>query len=41
MLNQWESMPKYFITSSQDKRGRKEMLDYIGQLNEMVKDKIK
>ncbi len=41
MLNRWESMPKYFITSSQDKRGRKEMLDYIGQLNEMVKDKIK
>ncbi len=41
MLTRWESMPKYFITSSQDKRGRKEMLEYIGQLNKMVKDKIK
>ncbi len=40
MLQRWESMPKYFVTSAEDKRGRKEMLDYIEQLNELVKDKI-
>jgi GTP-binding protein len=41
MLERWESMPKIFKTSAVTGTGRKEMLDYIAQLNEMIKDKIK
>jgi len=38
MLEEWEVMPSYFISSSEDKRGREEILDYIEQLNkELVK----
>jgi len=33
LLEEWESMPPYFVTSSEDRRGRKEVLDYIHQLN--------
>ncbi len=40
MLERWESMPKVFRTSAVTKTGRKEILDYIEQLNEMVKGKI-
>ena len=37
MLEQWEVMPSYFVSSSEDKRGKEEILDYIDQLNkEMV-----
>ena len=31
MLKTWESLPETFITSSEDKRGRKEILDYISE----------
>jgi len=33
MLEQWEVMPSYFVSSSEDKRGKEEILDYIDQLN--------
>ncbi len=41
MLKTWSSMPPYFVTSSVSKTGRKAILDYIEQLNELVRDKIK
>jgi len=36
MLEQWEVMPTHFITSSEDKRGKEEILDYIEQLNKDI-----
>lgn len=33
MLEFWETMPSYFITSSVDKTGKKEVLDYIDSIN--------
>lgn len=33
MLETWEEMPPYFITSSDSKQGRDEVLDYIEQIN--------
>lgn len=33
---QWEELPPYFITSSENKTGRKEILDYIEQINKEV-----
>lgn len=33
MLEQWEELPPVFMTSSEDKRGRDQLLDYIEQLN--------
>jgi len=32
LLDEWEELPPVFRTSSVDKRGRQELLDYIGQL---------
>lgn len=29
----WETLPPYFITSSEKKTGRQEVIDYIGQIN--------
>ena len=29
----WEEMPPYFVTSSESKLGREEVLDYIGSIN--------
>ena len=34
MLEEWESMPLYFITSATKRNGRDEILDYIEELNE-------
>lgn len=34
--NNWEEMPPYFITSSEDKTGREELLDYIDQINQDI-----
>lgn len=34
MLEGWEEMPKYFVTSAQDGLGREEVLEYIASLNE-------
>lgn len=35
MLEQWEELPPVFISSSEDRRGREEILDYIDQLNRL------
>ncbi len=36
MLEVWETMPKYFISSSVNKTGKKEILDYIGEINRIL-----
>ncbi len=35
LLQTWEELPPIFITSSEDGRGRQELLDYIEQLNRL------
>jgi len=41
MLESWEEMPNFLITSSQNKQGREELLQYIAQLNTtFVKPKL-
>ena len=35
LLETWEELPPIFITSSEDGRGRQELLDYIEQLNRL------
>lgn len=35
LLEQWEELPPVFMTSSEDKRGRDEILGYIEQLNRL------
>lgn len=32
----WETLPPYFITSSEKRTGRQEVLDYIGQINDSI-----
>lgn len=32
----WEELPPYFITSSETKRGRDEILDYIENINKTL-----
>lgn len=32
----WETLPPYFITSSEKKIGRQEVIDYIGQINDSL-----
>ena len=32
----WETLPPYFITSSEKKTGRPEVIDYIGQINDSL-----
>ena len=34
----WETLPPYFITSSEKRTGRDEMLDYIDQINKSLKE---
>lgn len=34
----WEALPPVFMTSSEDGRGREELLDYIDQLNQLPLD---
>lgn len=36
LQEQWEELPPYFITSSENRTGRQEMLDYIEQINRDV-----
>lgn len=36
LKKQWEELPPYFITSSENKTGRQEILDYIEQINKEV-----
>jgi GTP-binding protein len=40
LKKQWEELPPYFISSSEDKTGRKEILDYIEQINKEVNNNI-
>lgn len=35
LLEQWEELPPVFATSSEDRRGRDAILDYIDQLNQL------
>lgn len=35
LREQWEELPPIFATSSEDGRGREELLDYIDQLNQL------
>ncbi len=35
LLEQWEELPPIFLTSSEDGRGREELLDYIEKLNKL------
>ena len=36
---QWEELPPYFISSSQNKTGRTEILEYIEQINKELNKK--
>ena len=36
---QWEELPSYFVTSSEKRRGRDELLDYIDGINKSISDK--
>lgn len=38
MRRQWEELPPYFISSSEKKTGRKEILDYIEEVNCSLKN---
>ncbi len=37
MLESWEEMPKYFVTSAENGDGREEVLEYINSLNQQFK----
>lgn len=36
LSEQWEELPPYFITSSEDRTGRKELLNYIESINKAI-----
>ncbi|MGM9869283.1 MAG: ribosome biogenesis GTP-binding protein YihA/YsxC [Sodaliphilus sp.] len=36
LLEQWEELPPIFITSSEDRRGRDELLSYIEEINRQI-----
>lgn len=38
LLEHWEELPPVFATSSEDGRGREELLDYIEQINASLKE---
>ncbi len=38
ILERWEEMPQYFITSSNAKMGREELMEFIQQINEELSD---
>jgi GTP-binding protein len=40
LLETWETLPPIFITSSQKIRGRKELLDYIEEVNASLKENV-
>lgn len=37
LLETWEQMPPYFVTSSENKTGKEELLGYIEQVNESLR----
>ena len=39
LKEQWEELPPYFITSSENRMGRKELLDYIESINKSLNSK--
>ena len=38
LKDQWEELPPYFVTSSEKKTGREEVLEYIGNILNDIKD---
>ncbi len=36
LLEDWEALPPVFVTSSTTRKGREELLDYIGALNKTL-----
>ena len=36
LMETWEELPPIFVTSSEKKQGRDEVLDYIGQINQQL-----
>lgn len=38
LKKQWEELPPYFVSSSEKKTGRMEILDYIGEVNRSLKE---
>ena len=38
LKEQWEELPPHFISSSENKTGRQEILDYIEQVNRSLKE---
>lgn len=39
LKEQWEELPPYFVTSSENRTGRKELLDYIENINKSLNNK--
>ena len=39
LKEQWEELPPYFVTSSENRMGKKELLDYIGSINKELNTK--
>ena len=39
LSKQWEELPTHFVTSSETRMGREELLQYIGEVNGMVLQK--
>ena len=37
LLKTWEELPPLFFTSSEQSKGRSELLDYIGEINKSIK----
>lgn len=38
LLDTWESLPPYYITSAETRQGREELLNYIYQINQSLSD---
>lgn len=41
LLDTWEELPPYFITSAEKKTGKEKVLNYIGQINKSLKEEEK
>jgi GTP-binding protein len=39
LKEQWEELPPYFMTSSENRMGKKELLDYIESINKELNTK--
>lgn len=40
LQEQWEELPPYFVTSSESRTGREELLGYIEQINKEIKNQL-